>query len=991
MRFRILMVLGVALLGATTLAAQKSADDVLARAREIYVEEGPNEALPVYEQALALYREAGDRLGEAITLGYIGNCSKRQGDYDRALEQLGRALAMKRELGDRLEEGKTLSHLGLVYWELADYPQAIGHFELAIAIGRELDHAQLEGSGLNNLSLVYDELGDYDRSLEQYRQALELYRETDFPRGESDTLGNIGGVYLLLGRYREAMGYYEQALAISERLEAKPSMSLDLGNLALCHLGLGEISEAMERFDRAMTLAVEAGLERDRADWLKGKGELLLEVGRYGEGMELVGEALAIYESAGLDRERIEALADLGSLHLLLGDAQTAESYLRESLATSRTIGHDRGVTTNLLALGDLEWHRQRYELAAANYLEAIEGATEAGDVGGLTTGHLQLAYTYRDQERLGAARGEAMAGLELAEAEGVLMQIAEARFALGDIERLAGTAEKALAQFEAGERLIEDLGEPEIAWRLAHGRGRALEMLERDEEAVDAYKHAVDLIETVRARLRQDRFRAGYIEDKHEVYTDLARLLVRLGREAEAFRYSEKLRARAYLEMLSRGRTPLLTSDQLRREVELRQRVRRLEAELELERIEPRDYQRRQAIELFSTQLAAAERDYANFLSDLRQIDPRLASSWSLAVPEEAAVRAALPPGVLLVEFLVTGDDVLLFAMNREAMRTFTVPLGERSLEARVELLRDLVLRPGDPGWSGPAAGLGEALIAPLREGGLLEAADRLFLVPHGVLHYLPFAALLLGEPERPLVASHDLVYLPSAAHLVYAAPNGAEGGGLLAMAPARARLRWAEEEARVVSAALPGEHRLLVGDEATEAAFKQGAGDFGRLHLATHSTWNRLNPMLTALELEPGDGEDGRLEVHEILGLDLPADLVTLSACETALGSGYFAEVPAGDDFVGLTRAFLHAGSSAVLASLWEVDDRSTLEVMRDLYARLADARPSAALAAAQRDLLGRGELAHPYHWAPFVLVGLDGVGNETKRPASVSVGGQ
>jgi CHAT domain-containing protein/Tfp pilus assembly protein PilF len=970
----LLAAIGLAVLGAAVAAAQESADDVLARAREIYVEEGPGEALPVYEQALVLYRQAGDRLGEAITIGYIGNCHKRQGDYEQALAKLRVALTMKRELGDRLEEGKTLSHLGLVFWEQADYPEAISHFEMAIAIGRQLEHAQLEGSALNNLSLVYDELGDYERSLEQYRQALELYRDTDFPRGESDTLGNIGGVYQLLGRYREAQGYYEQALALSEEMESKPSMSIDLGNLALCHLGLGEIPEALDRLDRAMALATEAGLDRDRADWLKGKGEVLLEIGRYSEGKALIEEALEVFEAASLDRERLEVLSELGSLYLILGDARTAEEHFQQSLAISREIGHQRGVLTNLLALGDLEWHRERYALAVTHYLEAIAGAHEAGDIGALTTGRLQLAFTYRDQDRMEDARRQAVLGLELAESEGVRLQVAEARYALGDIEFLSGEAGRALLQFEQGERLVAEIGEPEIAWRLAHGRGRALEALERPEEAVAAYERAVELIETVRGRLRQDRFRAGYIEDKHRVYTDLARLLVEMGREGDAFRYSEKLRARAYLDLLSRGRTPMLTSTQMRRELELRQRVRRLEAELEIEVTEPLDYQRRQAIDLFSNQLAAAEREYATFLSDLRDVDRQLAETWSLAVPAEAVVRKALPGDAVLVEFLVTDDAVLIFAMNRERLRTFTVPLSHRDLKARIELLRELVQRPADDSWRGPAGSLGEALLEPLVASGMMPPGVRVIFVPHDVLHYLPFAALGAGEAEQLLVERQEIAYLPSAAHLVYRDGDGGNGNGLLAMAPARARLRFAAEEARSVVELFPEGHRLLIGDEATEEAFKRSAGEFGKLHLATHSYWNRLNPLLSGLELEPGDGEDGRLEVHEILGLDLSTDLVTLSACETALGSSYFAEVPTGDDFVGLTRAFLHAGAGAVLASLWEVDDRSTLTMMRDLYARLLEGTPAEALAAAQRELLEDDELSHPYHWAPFVLVGMD-----------------
>ena len=228
-----------------TVAQQQSEkpDEVLARARQVYTEDGPKPALPEFERALALYRAAGNRRGEAIALGLIGNCYKRFGDLDKALDYLNRSLAMKRELGDRLEEGKTLSNLGLVYWERGEYAPAIDHLTRAVAIGRELGERQLEGSALNNLGLVYDQLGgDYRRSLEQYQRALELYRGIDFERGESDTIGNIGGVYLMLGQYSEALRYYQRALAISERLKMKPSASQDLGNIAHCYLGLGQIA-----------------------------------------------------------------------------------------------------------------------------------------------------------------------------------------------------------------------------------------------------------------------------------------------------------------------------------------------------------------------------------------------------------------------------------------------------------------------------------------------------------------------------------------------------------------------------------------------------------------------------------------------------------------------------------------------------------------------------------------------------------------------------
>jgi CHAT domain-containing protein len=257
----------------------------------------------------------------------------------------------------------------------------------------------------------------------------------------------------------------------------------------------------------------------------------------------------------------------------------------------------------------------------------------------------------------------------------------------------------------------------------------------------------------------------------------------------------------------------------------------------------------------------------------------------------------------------------------------------------------------------------------------GWLSGVKRLYLVPHGLLHYVPFAALPRddGHGFRYLVEDYEVAYLPAAAALVRTRSRREGGPTLLALAPARAGLPYARQEAQGVADLFPGSHRLLLGRGATEGSFKRAAPDHRVLHLATHGYFNKMNPLFSGLELEKDQEDNGRLEVHEILGLRLDADLVTLSACETALGSGQLAEDPAGDDLVGLTRAFLSAGSDAVLATLWEVNDRSTLRLMRRFYRSLPGAGRAASLALAQRSLCrGPDRFRHPYFWAPFVLVG-------------------
>jgi CHAT domain-containing protein len=265
--------------------------------------------------------------------------------------------------------------------------------------------------------------------------------------------------------------------------------------------------------------------------------------------------------------------------------------------------------------------------------------------------------------------------------------------------------------------------------------------------------------------------------------------------------------------------------------------------------------------------------------------------------------------------------------------------------------------------------------LIEPVKDSGWLEGIEQLYIVPHGILHYLPFAALVQPGIEDPdfLIEDYIVGYLPSLALLNQSDVRRGFAGSLLSLAPERARLSHAKSEALGIAEVFAPNAQALLGPRATESTLKRIGNKYRILHIATHSYFNKINPLLSALQLEPDDLDDGLLALHEILEMRLNADLVTLSACDTALGGGYFTEIPLGDDFIGLTQAFLYAGSSSVLASLWKVDDRSTSQFMIDFYRQLRRTRKIEALALVQRSLVREGEdLAHPYYWAPFVLVG-------------------
>lgn len=947
--------------------ADRLSDELFVKAKQTYEQRGPTAALPLFEKALTTYRAAKDPHGEAVILGYLANCNRRLGNLNRALELAQRALAMKENLGDRLEAGKTHNQLGLIYWDMADYPSAKTHLERAIDIGASLGDMDLEGAALNNLGLVLDERGEYKQSLQEYQRALELHRKSHFERGESDTLANIGGVYLLLGRFREALDYYRQGLAISQRLDLKPTETDDLGNIALCLKGMGEIDGSLKTFDHALQIAHDAGLSKEEADWHRGKGNTLAGLGRYDAALEEYGNARRVYERSGLKSELDELSIDAGRVDELLGDMGSAAGLFRRALAIARSIGNRVDVTDSYLALGDLEHRRKRYDVSESYLVRALRSARASGNDASIVDVEIERAVNDIDRQELVQALGDAEDANRIAAQNENGPATAVARYVLGEAYRSRGQLPEALAQYLSAENLDKELQDPEIGWRLLFGRGQALAAQGNDEEALAAYKSSIELIEETRSTIAEERFRAGYIEERFQVYVAMVELLLKLGRPGEALSVSEKLRARAYFEQLGQNaRSPDSVGEQ--RAGELREQIRTLRQEIQKEYAVSGKQKRSSAVELFKEELEQAQRSYQVLLGGSRNLP--VAAATLQTAPTTSEIQDLLSPDTALIEYVVGAQTLSILTVTRYSVTGTTVRATSDSLSSRVELLRDLILG-RQPEWREPAAGLEKLLLAPLLSAGNLQMAKRLVIVPDGVLNYVPFAALPLSGTK---VLGDDFVvsYLPAIAALRRSVNPRPSGRSLLAMAPSEVQLPNASLEVVSIGKLFPKDSLIVAGNAATKTLFERVAGDYEYIHLATHGSLNRNAPLLSNLQLQPDDRNDGRLELYEILELKLHARLVTLSACETALGSGYFSDTPAGDEFVGMTRAFLSAGSDSVLASLWEVNDRSTRLLMVSFYRNLQHFDGPQALALAERELRRSDErYSNPYYWAPFVMV--------------------
>ncbi len=926
-------------------AQEQTADEMLADAKAVYSQQGAKTALPKYEKALAAYRDSDNKLGEAITMGLIGNCYKHLGDYPKALEMLNTSLSMKRELHERLEEGKTLSNLGLIYWERTEYSKAIQNFSESIAIAQELGNVQLEASATNNLGLVYDEQGDYRRSMPQFEKALELHRSIEYEPGESDALGNIGGVYLSLGRFSQAESYYRQALEISRRLGLKSSETLDLGNISLCQLGQGETKEALTTLNQALEIADAAGMYKEFADWLRVRASARLRTGRFDLALKDYETAEQSYVHARLKREEAEVLMDVGMVYFLLGDRLSSEAQIKKALAIARAIGYKRGVVADQLDLATLQIFAGNLQRARITANAAFTEAVRLEELDAEIRSLLLLGRIGLDLHQLEVGNAKSQEARKKAHDAGLKLLEAEALILSGELDLKRHRPQDAIDGLNLAKAISTESGDVDLLWQAQFFRGQALERLGQDEEAVLAYRAAIDTIEDVRTGISERRFRTGYFQNKQRVYVALISLLLRMGDQGEAFGFSERLREYSFLQF--RGEPPESSKSNI---TESKARVRQLQTLIDQENGKAADQQRGEIAHTYSEELAAAQRELRAFLDSA---EAPAAPQIAIAASSEM-IQSKLPAHTALVEYVVSENELLAFVITRSGLQSLSIPAHERDLRSRIELLRDLVADPKGEDWQKPAAGLRTLLIAPLENRHMLAEITSLLIVPHGVLNELPFAALPTEQNGKRtfLIEQYELRELPSGSWLLRAQKHDLSASTrTLAVAPSNSQLKFAIPEAQRVALLFSPRSFALIGSGATETRFKQSVGQYDFIHLATHGFFNSANPAFSGLQLEPDAQNDGRLEVHEILSLHLNARMVTLSACDTALGSGDFSEFPAGDEFVGLNRAFLEAGSDAVLASLWKVDDHSTEVIMDRLYRAMkrqgwpGSARPGAA----------------------------------------------
>jgi CHAT domain-containing protein len=707
--------------------------------------------------------------------------------------------------------------------------------------------------------------------------------------------------------------------------------------------------------------------------WRQGRLQTAMRAGRQGQ------DAL---RAAPPTEETVWRRASLASIlavaHRQAGDLDGARQQLDEGLAAAaalRALEHALFWTAHFTrSRGDLALARDLPAEAAALAREAAalierqlvglpdgpEGreARESLELG-LAAARSLLGTAYRRLGRLDEAEAELAAAREIVRARGVVETLASVEAGLGWIALDAGRAERARERFGRARPRAEALGLAPLLVSVHAGLARSHARLGQPEPALAAYRRALAVVEDLRGGLQEVGLRSGFLDDKQSLYHGAVQAALDLGQAAEAFHLSERSRARAFLDLLgaqsglARSRVRALVDE------EGRLRVAVAEGEAAVQVAPPADRARVVA------ELDAARRAYRDFLERIRRERVEDASLLTVEPATLDEVRSLLGASTSLVHYLVTDGETVALVADAGRTVALRLPVRRAELVAEIRAFREAIAAPAPvPALEARARRLYRTLVAPLRPH---LARPALLVVPHDVLHYLPFAALQ-DEAGRWLSETWTLASLPSASVLRFLRDKDAAEGGALAVGnpdvgPGLA-LRWAEREAQEVAGLRAGATVLLRG-AATKARVTALAGTVGLLHFAAHAELDEREPMRSALLLTPAGGDDGRLEVREVLALELRAGLAVLSACETGLGT-----LSRGDELIGLQRAFLHAGARAVVTTLWKVGDAASFALMRQFYARLPELGPAGALRHAQAAV--RVTHPHPFAWAGYAFVG-------------------
>ena len=723
-----------------------------------------------------------------------------------------------------------------------------------------------------------------------------------------------------------------------------------------------ECSDYMD--DRLDTIGTKGmyGIYKDYGVMLPGfyvsTIEALLDTGQYSAALKYGQEYLRLSQEEYHILNNDSSFYPYGILALtyaLMEETEKANEYL----STLKALEIDA-----FMIGGMLERERAiaavRVMMVLKDYDKALAYMEEAEKQGNDFTSMYSMTGAMAGLSLLQLAFDPIQGAVRLAETASQAVALAEAQEIMENMMRITATYWKAKCLYEVGRldeaKVLYDglLADPlineyaNLLPSLLLDRGKIALENGAKKLAETMYAAAIDTVESQRSTISNDASKVGFVNDKLAAYGDMVSLLLKQNRDDEAFAYAERAKARALVDILAARKQ--FKSKTAGNNAQLVATLDDAEVAMVALTSDPVQRQAKRGL-------------YVGTKEAIRTKAPELASLVTVTAPQAANIQALIPQGETLIEYYGHGDKLFAFVVTADGIRSSEIP--SKSLHEDIANFREALTNPRSKAYKTQGKTLYDRLIAPLEKG---FTGTKITIVPHGPLHYLPFAALTTDRGF--MIDKYAMRVLPSASVMEFLKDRSDQPDSLLAFGnpnlnDPKLDLPGAQREVVAISKKIKGS-KVFLREDATKDVLIDHGGDFKFLHFATHGTFNPDKPLDSGLLLAGDSATDGMLTVDELYDISLNADLVTLSACETGLG-----KVSNGDDVIGLTRGFLFAGTSTIISSLWQVDDKATAILMENMYANLKKQDKRTALRNAQLRVKKKYK-SHPYYWAAFQLTG-------------------
>ncbi len=952
------------------------------------------DAIALRNFALALAERINDREGVARLLRKIGSGYYRLNQYDKAREYADRTLKLATELRNAELIGYGHALLANIHNDREEFSEADAELHLALASFEQANLVLAQGQTWSDLATNYRAWSKFDLAAEAFDRALDLNEKANNQRATAITLINQANLFFSRSDYLRARAQYQRAYDLLTQLQLTHFALIALGNIGVVERLLGNSEQAEAATQLTLRTLAEIGDEKGQLSPLTSLGNLYFERGDYARAMEQYQRLRFLAEKQENKLHVGTALMNSAGVYERNGQWALALDHCRQALPLFEQLNETSQLAELWQKFGDIYDANTQPELARDAWQKALQYANTSDDRRVQAEIYESLAGFYRRRQQFAAAEESLRRATQLAQEAGLRLRSLSLKAERAELEFARGEYTGALQSIKQLQKEAADLSLGDSFPETYAIAGRAHLALKHTAEAEQAFNQSIALIEKLRGQSTDNNARQSFFSTRLNAHQALLPLLVQQQRYTEALTLAEQMKARVLLDVLQGAEARLtksLTSAEQQREHELAETLANLNAQLRAELAADKPDAKR------ATDLTA-RRDQARlareaFETQLYTAHPELRVQRGAAqLINLTETNALLDSQTACLEFAAAGDQVFLFVLTRSdqkaALKVFELKLMQEQLAQRAEAFRKL-LAARDPAYKPAARALYDSLLAPARA--FLQGKTSLLIVPDATLWELPFQALVT-ETGRHLLETYAISYAPSLTVLreMKLQRSRPKANGLLAFGNPQLSARQIEmpklalrgttlaplPEAEREVKALPrlygaDKSQIYIASEASETRLKAEAAQARVLHLATHGVLSDSAPLYSHLMLAANDvREDGLLEAWELMRMDLRAELVVLSACETARG-----RVGTGEGLLGLTWALFVAGCPTTVASQWKVESASTAQLMIEFHRRLNVAPQSTkaeALRSASLKLLASETYRHPFYWAGFVVIG-------------------